>query len=525
MPPTTAQERATDAAKRYLSNIVVIDDEMNMGEGNTAGNGHRLNVNLLSKIFAEVDFSCGIYKPSGQRDEAKVIARQIRKSDAAVLDWKLTGEAGGIEAAHPQGEPEGQEPGALCTEILRTVLKDDREQGQPVRLIIIYTAERISETEVEELKTALPDFQLEALSPGEFGLKTLNTKIVFRGKQSPGVAVQPFDNFTLRIEDLPEYIIGQYAQMADGLLPPAVLHGLAALREKTGKLLGIFNKDLDPAMVLHAMLIPNTSDASYFLCGLLIDECRSIIEDCEKIHASLSVDNLTAWLQQKQEYVAHDNTGGKYPSEKFVEFLGPHTKAHANELKEKSKLFLKIIYADKLWWEKARLFCRLSTMKREHWSATRKLSEGFVPTMNLGSIVRTKEGQFYLCLMPRCDAARVEPSQHFPFTTLNMVKSENEKFSYTLEDDTTDDNLLSAPTNGSWKRMVTFQFTPSPGETKVMASIESGVFFFTDVHGKKFEWVADLKDHLAIKMATDLAPGFSRVGVNEFDWLRRKVNG
>jgi hypothetical protein len=46
-------------------------------------------------------------------------------------------------------------------------------------------------------------------------------------------------------------------------------------------------------------------------------------------------------------------------------------------------------------------------------------------------------------------------------------------------------------------------------------------FFFLESQGKKFIWVGELKFAYAQRIINQFATQFSRVGLDEFEWLRR----
>jgi hypothetical protein len=521
MSPTTAQERATEAAKRYLSNIVVIDDRMSMED---SGDSHGLNVDALSRAFAQVDFSCGVYKPTGQQDEADVIAKLILKSDAAVMDWSLGNgsPATGAETLGARYKESVSVKPELCISAIQKVLETDQEYGNPLRLIVIYTAETITKTVVEDLQAALIGYDLTEIVTGEFGLQNGSIKIVFKGKAVSGDAHQYFTKrqSLLPVEDIPNYVIQQYAELAAGLMPPAVLHGLAALREKTGELLGIFSKKLDPAMALHAMLIPDTEEAARFLCELFSQECVTIIEGCSEIHKSLSPSAIMEWISHQESYSSHADPGTTYSSEYLKSLLMPRSPSSSLDEVECKRL-LAALYGKKEWWEEARNFCRLCTLRRDPWSDTRRINDGFAPSLGLGSILKDPDGHYMMCIIPPCDAARPKEKQYFPFVHLKKSKLES-PFSYAAKDSTGDDVFLAAPDSVSWKKLMLRRFSPAAPNARVIATCNDRVWHFVDADKKRYEWLGDVKAHLALKLASDLAPGLTRIGVNEFDWLRLK---
>ncbi len=48
------------------------------------------------------------------------------------------------------------------------------------------------------------------------------------------------------------------------------------------------------------------------------------------------------------------------------------------------------------------------------------------------------------------------------------------------------------------------------------------MYVFEDIDGKRFEWIADLKDLTAQWATNMLGASFNRVGLDRFEWLRIK---
>ena len=66
-------------------------------------------------------------------------------------------------------------------------------------------------------------------------------------------------------------------------------------------------------------------------------------------------------------------------------------------------------------------------------------------------------------------------------------------------------------------------FNPSsvpPGEV-IATEMEDGRFCFEDKDGKKYRWMAQLKDDHALGIAGEVATALARPGTNDAEWLRK----
>ena len=80
--------------------------------------------------------------------------------------------------------------------------------------------------------------------------------------------------------------------------------------------------------------------------------------------------------------------------------------------------------------------------------------------------------------------------------------------------------LLRVPRKPAEIRMFTFESNDS-SKKQVTASRSDSTWTIKSTKGPSFEWVAQLKDEHAQRIANEFAGSFSRVGVNESEWVRR----
>ena len=100
-------------------------------------------------IFSKESIACAIYRPKGDSDPVDICTSLVRQSDVAIIDWQLAVEG-------DKSEP--------CRRIIKEVLENDKSEGNPLRLIVVYTGESLTDSLVNELKRDLEAFETSTLS-------------------------------------------------------------------------------------------------------------------------------------------------------------------------------------------------------------------------------------------------------------------------------------------------------------------------------------------------------------------------
>jgi hypothetical protein len=77
----------------------------------------------------------------------------------------------------------------------------------------------------------------------------------------------------------------------------------------------------------------------------------------------------------------------------------------------------------------------------------------------------------------------------------------------------------------TWSPFMTEMFTfasASEQQDFVLATRDADGYVFADIHGNRFEYLADLKNLTAQWAVSQLGARISSVGIDPFEWLRRK---
>lgn len=124
------------AAKRYLQNVIVIDDEADFRSEGVAK--HRLDVRTLAESFATQGIICSTLAPQPEDslsvNRGKAVQRYAKlalATDIILLDWQMTQSSTAKDKA------------ALCKAIIQKIIESTPSCLHP-RLIVVYTGEDIS---------------------------------------------------------------------------------------------------------------------------------------------------------------------------------------------------------------------------------------------------------------------------------------------------------------------------------------------------------------------------------------------
>jgi hypothetical protein len=156
--------------------------------------------------------------------------------------------------------------------------------------------------------------------------------------------------------------------------------------------------------------------------------------------------------------------------------------------------------------------------------------DDFKPRLTLGALLKVRHGadapvdneiesDFLLCVQPRCDSVRFETPRAFPF---QQATYDPDEFNLIVDGEGAAGYLLLDTKPMS---TVMLKFQPEEGKDAIFAQKDGDSYFFTDVRGRQFEWVGDLDDMKAQRLASEIGASMHRVGVDELEWLRLGAAG
>jgi hypothetical protein len=512
---------------------------------------HYLNAKQLTDAFLAQSVICGLYKPEPGENMVLLSSNAALHADLVIIDWYLEGRSS-----------------ATAKEIIRNILKADRAENGRLRLLAVYTSEPGLESIALELFDAIEqDPALKgrlAIAENSQILVSSDTRICFFNKPN---TIDTKKAGIVAEGDLPERLVSEFAVLTEGVMATFAVSSIAAIRRTAHHLVASFRKELDGAYVAHRCALPDPEDAKEFATDLIAAELRNVISVNEVAENTMSVEILEHWIDHlvnEKSHVFTDHVEAEAPAALVKEFV----KAGENAVKDsadkqrrhgdaKAQLSKKkaitceslgaIFYSDhRDGWSQCCNFARMSTFKREAFGRM-KFPANWRPTLTLGSVLKiirspdepadpdfSNIGDYLLCVQPRCDSVRLSSDTAFPFQTAFTATS---GFHLVLNDGTDPQTLIHINTKPRDAVMIRFspdaksqtvRAVPKPG-TAGTASIDplnqQNRFVFTDIRGRQYLWLADIKDLKAQRDASELAAQLHRVGIDELEWLRRAASG
>ena len=469
-----------------------------------------LDAKTLVDGFAKKGIACAVLRPDSEDDLTTQATMVAAFADIVVLDWVLD-----------------RDNGMKATRLIRKIL-GDRSDSERMRLIAIYTGESDLGMVAERAAEALSEhYDGNINRPSHFVAQKGSVRVVVFGKEYTRLLREDtaLSERIVRTSELPSQLISEFAEMTKGLLSNVAIAGLSEVRVQTHKLLARFSHTLDPAYLGHRLLLPNPSEAEDHVVAMLAAELESILED-GNVARQVGIDAICCWIKEmmareamrpeslplnlsqsdesRQEILLRLLDGGFYDTEGVSLGRWQWEKAtHAFASKDNC--------ADR----SNRQFARMMHIKTRYGSSR--------PSLTLGTILFSESDgctTYWICLQPRCDSVRNRDPRAFPMVPLKHKKDQRCDFGIVVWH-CNSWVLLSVPLSPSEINMFIFHPNDQPSGQVTATQGESSVWKMQTTDGLTFEWVAELKNEYAQRIANDFAGSLSRVGVNESEWVRR----
>ena len=468
-----------------------------------------LDAKSLVDGFAKEGIACTVLRPDRDDDVVTQVTKITELADIVVLDWILD-----------------NDNGESTTSLIRKLITEENGSDR-IRLIAIYTGERNLGNVVDRV------FEVLSTTSGEvpdrlsaFVAVKGPVRIAVFGKEHTPVPPEDISltNRLVGIPELPNRLINEFAEMTTGLLPNVAIAGLSEIRAQTHRLLTKFSSSLDPAYLGHRLLIPHPSDAEEEVVAMLVAEVLSILEHGE-VAKQAGIDSIRAWISEK---TANDES--LRPQDLFK---SPQDTQNAllGFLENGIDNIRKVGLRDWNWEKVTHAFTSEASQADESNRQFAKMMhvktryEGPPPSLTLGTILfsETDPGApYWICLQPKCDSVRIKDRRSFPMVPMTQLKDQRTDFEIVVKHH---DSwvLLSVSRRPADINMFTFE-PNGDSMNKVTATPIDSLWKITSTEGKTYEWVAELKDEHAQRIANEFAGSFSRVGVSESEWVRRSGN-
>ncbi len=511
------------AADEYIKSISIIDDEPDFS--NDVDRDHSLSANRITKAFAESGKACTIFKIQDINDKSNIL-KLVKATDVCILDWRINlPPVCTRDITEEEGEEDVEDTagrGKHAIDLLKAIIA---ESDCAPKLIIVYTGEREAEPIFSEiLKLFNNVFESDK---EDLWVQNENYRVVIRFKPALKNAVDPaIKSKYIDYMDLPDVISQEFAKLTGGLISNAAISSIAILRNNTNKLLQEYNKQLDLAYLTHRAMCPEPEDAEELILENIIGSISSILT-CENTIKYCDINRVKLWLDNYAFSPTELEINKKRKVSVTLGLLKEWMECGAESCLRKN-LKEKSADINDLQWEQYErgklkkdiqsIFSPDNNINEEFAILSHHKSnfyrEGYSPKLTLGSIIRPIKSEMHLlCIQQRCDSVRIASEEKRSFMFLPLEK-QDKKFSFLYKDK--EGNYIQLKEKLNCQDLKTISFKAA---NNGIVTADNSIFI--DAQNNKYEWVLDLKDSYAQKIANKFAAMISRVGIDESEWLRR----
>lgn len=541
----THNESVIDTVRRFLQTVVVMDDgaQYNSPPAATAvtttqapgrggkeqedqkdatevdqPQGHALDTAVLVDAFADRGLVCGVLKPINEDDTAasERTLKAAKRADILVLDWEI-----------------GQAQGTVVCDIIKQIMAND--QKERLRLIAIYTAcdglADIAATIKATLATPNGRYQ-PILGEGDEQFTVFHgpCKIVVYAKEG----VHTAGTRSIPEANLPDVLIGEFASLASGLLSNLAVASLGAIREHAHQLLQRFGSEIDAAYLIHRSLLRVPEDAEQQAVALIAAEIESLLEDSGVI-SNVGPETISRWVENHVDNVSLADLpfpGDKDTAASFITAVA---------VSGVSGDGIKSTYPQIGWLPdtgkdpKARILpqlgksvsCRTDYNGNEQFGMLMTMHQNYntgtdIYYLRLGTIcASTSDGltTYWICLQPSCDCIRLKGTRSFLMLQAMKVDPADANACYNLL--LPGEETLRLHVDEQVYNLSLFDFQPSTGNDKIMAVRDaSDKPIFTDINGRVFRQIGELRRQHALSIAHTVSSQLSRIGTTTCEYLR-----
>lgn len=513
----TFNEITRNIVDRFLQNILFVDDNAYQTEEKV----NAFDAHEISSIFAQKGKLCTIFAPATTGDIG-FCNTLFSKSDVVVLDWYLRlkdpTQLKDLEADAEDDEPRG----VYTKEMIKNIVEDASDKK--LKLIIVYTGDvTILDHIIEEIQETVSIYDTYQIDKKDkCRVYSQNVSILVRAKSNGNADNQLKYNDDLKskildYKNLPDFISEEFSIFVGGLLPDFALSAIAAIRNNTSNILGVFSKDIDPAFLGHYVSIPDCNDAIPMMSGIFGSAITDLINS-ENFNLNTWIDT---WLTQnyKQPLITKIGKNNVEVKESDIRNI-----VNSSESKFKDKLkkagFNISGGDDELKKDATKLFIVQSDTPNYKLAKLIQHSNLFSPSkaprLTTGTIVKYKKStnwNYLLCIQQRCDSVRV-PKKGRTFLFLPLTQDKTSTAIVVGEND----HMFVKNESHS---IELHEFVPNNDNEPIIARQYKQIgYAFKDKIDKYYVWVAELKEMFAQHIVAAYTSQLSRVGIDNSEWIR-----
>jgi hypothetical protein len=544
-------QESISIADGFIKSLCFIDDQPIFNNNEDPLNedmDHRLNANIITKVFAPHGKSCSFYQYQKLEEEQDII-KLANCSDVNILDWRIilseeapiTGKSIVVEDdvnAHivdtEVDVKEKESRGKYALRLIEQVLLNNYDSP---KLIIVFTAEYDAESIFNPIKEKLLELEIicdENQDELWFQNEKFRISIYFKASPKLKYLSDAVRNKILNLTSLPKIINEEFAKLTHGLVLSTALQCIAQVRSNTFLLLDSYNKNLDPAYLTHRALLPNSHDAEEHLVDIIGSDIKAILKG-STIVKKLREDIIPKYLD---EIYSEDTHPFEIQETEKMPDIAITDRINQSVLKSIvmngiEKTFLKKEYSfDQQIIFRKNCHKNLTATFDNNIESAKNSNIQFAIlttikpkyqlnqfTLTQGTILKEENNKnYWLCIQPKCDSVRIETKKR-AFIFLKLDTGTENNFHIVLNPN--DPVFLKINYKIYYSKLIDF-ITDKDGNVTSFEEGEQTKFKKGD--NLKMIWISELKNDFAQSVANSFSNQLSRVGLDLSEWLRRNSN-
>lgn len=514
MTTTAFRERTRAAARQFLRSAVVVDDQLRSrsdeGSDATASRAAEpiddptvvelpdlespdqgddvageLDADQIVRAFAELGILCAAITPDRAQDEDTAVSNAIARADLVVLDWDIA-----------------RDEGSRALGWLRE-LADRRREGWTI--VAIYTQSRRLDQIAERVNETLREAGFAGVESNDLVVRAAGVTVhVIPKKTDRQDGVTP--------ESLPAHLVDEFVDATSGLLSNAALRGLSALRDATLAILRRFDHALDVGFAAQRVLLTRPADAEDQAVAVIAAEFAAALRDAD-IESEVGPEALRDWLIGRGRDSDAAITDALWRKVFKTPVAAERFEVLIRRLTDGGDLTKNPHHSAFELFDPA---AESSNARFAHLMAVQSRHETRPPALGLGTVLHEVEAdRHWLSIQPTCDSVRLDAPAAFPLLPLTTCNANTSELTM-LDGETA--RYFQTPT----KFRDLDQRTFAPDDTRrVRAIADASEWIFTDSGGRRYGWLADLREQHAQRIAARFAARLGRLGLEESEWQRR----
>ncbi len=467
---------------------------------------HQLDVVGLTRTFSELGILTSFFDKLLLKEKERKL---VHKADIVVLDWNF---AEILNNAEKESNDNSQ-----ILDFIKEVLDETKEPK--LKLIVIYTAEK----DLDEIINSLGK---------HLNIDPLDNKII---KDKTKIII--YDK-TKQPNEFRDKCIEEFSLLVSGLVSNFALKAITEIRDNTSVLLGIYRAELDPAFLSHRALLPNPEDASELLKSVFSESLKSFF-DYSTINSATDIEQIESYLnscknfrKDSLETIKNDNsTSISLPitNENRVDWQKGGLEWFENNdngLSAKNKKIIKKdlhkiltpVYTSTRFGNSDKFDADAEFAIISHQKSILTISET-TPVLSLGSIIKSSEGKFFLCIQQKCDCIiRNSTDTNRAFLFLPLIEDDS---NFSIICKWNNKMYKLKPCSKSYEiKIIPFEKTDELGLV-IATKLKENEYYFESTDQSRYMWVCDLKELHAQRLVNVYSSNLTRVGLDESEWLRR----